>query len=122
MKNRLEEIILLAMDEMKVAVSVIDTRGTLLYYNRQSAEILDRKPDYLGTGIHSHHKNSDSNRKVDMMLAAFKEGRTEAFHYDAKPYGDPIRVTLAPLLENGEFIGCVQTVFPKKKATSDDHL
>ena len=117
-KDRFKEIILLATEYMPVAVSVIDSKGTLLYYNRRSAELLDRNPEYLGTDIHSHHKNRESNRKVDMMLDAFKAGRTDPFHYDANPYGEPIRVTLTPVFENGEFIGCVQTVSPKENPIS----
>jgi DUF438 domain-containing protein len=112
-KNQLGEIVNLAMDCMGVAVSVIDAKGTLLYYNRYSEKILDRKPEYIGTDIHSHHKNAASNQKVDSMLKAFAEGRKDPFHYEAKPYGKIISVTLSPILKNGEFIGCVQTVWPK---------
>jgi hypothetical protein len=34
---------------MGVAVTIIDTKGTLLYYNKQAAKILDRKPEQLPT-------------------------------------------------------------------------
>ena len=61
-ENQLGELINLAMDCMGVAVTIIDTKGTLLYYNRYSAKILDRKPEYIGTDIHSHHKKTDSNQ------------------------------------------------------------
>ena len=47
------------------------------------------------------------------MLKEFEEGRKEYFHYQAKPYGKIIFVTLAPIIKNGEFVGCVQTVRPK---------
>ena len=53
-KNQLGELVNLAMDCMAVAVTIIDTKGTLLYYNQYSAKILDRKPVYIGTDIHSH--------------------------------------------------------------------
>lgn len=117
LKNQLGEIANLALDCMGVAVSIIDTKGELLYYNRESAKFLDRKPEYIGTDIHSHHKKAESNKKVDRMLKEFKEGRKEPFHYEAKPYGDIIFVTLAPLIKNGEFVGCVQTVMPENAAT-----
>jgi hypothetical protein len=45
-KNKLKDLINLAMDCMGGATSIIDTKGTLLYYNQQSARILDRKPEY----------------------------------------------------------------------------
>ena len=117
LKNQLGEITNLALDCMGVAVSIIDTKGELLYYNRQSAKLLDRKPEYIGTDIHSHHKKAESNKKVDRMLTEFKQGRKEPFHYEAKPYGDIIFVTLAPLIKNGEFVGCVQTVLPENGAS-----
>ena len=55
-KTKLGELVNLAMDCLGVAVTIIDTKGTLLYYNQHSAKILDRKPEYIGTDIHSHHK------------------------------------------------------------------
>lgn len=109
-ESQLGELIQLAMDCMGVAVTIIDPKGTLLYYNQQSARILDRKPEYIGTDIHSHHKKTDSNPKLDLMLKNFKEGRKDPFHYEAKPYGKTILVTLAPILKNTKFVGCVQTV------------
>lgn len=115
-KNELRELVNLATDCMGVAVSIIDTKGTLLYYNQQAAKILDRKPEYVGTDIHSHHKRPGSNQKVDKMLKKFELGRKEPFHYEAKPYGEVIFVTLSPIIKDNEFIGCVQTVRPKNCA------
>ena len=119
-KNELEELINLAMDCMEVAVSIIDPKGTLLYYNKHSAEILDRKSKYIGTDIHSHHKKADSNKKVDLMLKEFEEGRKDPFHYEAKPYGKIIFVTLSPIIKNGEFVGCVQTVRSKNTVSENE--
>ena len=99
---------------MEVAVTIIDTKGILLYYNQYSAKLLDRRPEYIGTDIHSHHKKSASNKKVDMMLKDFEEEKRESFHYEAKPYGEVILVTLSPIIKYGEFIGCVHIVTPKK--------
>jgi transcriptional regulator with PAS, ATPase and Fis domain len=112
-KKQMKEMVLLAMDSMDVAVSIIDAKGTLLYYNRASKGILDRKPEYIGTNVHSHHKKTKSNATLDGMLKRFKERRTEPFHYEAKPYGKAILVTLSPIIKDGEFVGCVQTVRPK---------
>ena len=109
-----EYLMKLAMECMGVAVTIIDTEGTLLYYNMQAAKILDRKPEYIGQDVHSHHKKAASNRKLDLMLQDFRKGRTEPFHYQAKPYGKTILVTLSPILENGKFVGCIQSVLLKK--------
>ena len=109
-KMQLLELVNLAVDCMGVAVTIIDTKGKLLYYNRYSAKILDRKPEYIGTDIHSHHKKLDTNKKVDLMLEEFAKGRKDPFHYEAKPYGETIFVTLSPIIKDEEFVGCVQTV------------
>ena len=118
--KQLRELVNLAMDCMGVAVTIIDAKGTLLYYNRHSAEILDRKPEYIGTDIHSHHKEADSNKKVDLMLKEFEEGRKDPFYYEAKPYGKIIFVTLSPIIKNGEFVGCVQTVRLKNAVSENE--
>jgi len=116
--TKLKELISLAMEFMGVAVTIIDTKGTLLYYNKQAAKILDRKPEYIGKDIHSHHKKATSNKQFDLMLHDFQKGRTEPFHYEAKPYGKTILVTLSPILEDGKFIGCTQSVQPKEDTES----
>jgi sensor histidine kinase regulating citrate/malate metabolism len=117
--KKLTELIGLAMEGMGVAVTIIDTKGTLLYYNKQAAKILDRKPEYIGKDVHSHHKKATSNKKFDQMLHDFQKGRTEPFHYEAKPYGKTILVTLSPILEDGKFIGCTQSVRLKKDIESE---
>ena len=119
-KRQLDEIINLAMDCMGVAVTIIDTNGTLLYYNPHSTKILDRKPEYIGTDIHSHHKKANSNHKVDRMFKEFEAGRRDPFHYEAKPYGEIIFVTLSPIIKNGEFVGCVQTVRPENTVSEHE--
>ncbi len=116
--KKLKELISLAVECMGVAVTIIDTKGTVLYYNRQAAKILDRKPEYIGEDLHSHHKKATSNKKVDMMLQDFQNGRTEPFHYEDRPYGKTILVTLSPILENGKFIGCTQSVQLKEDTES----
>ena len=106
------------MDSMGVAVTIIDTKGTLLYYNKQAAKILDRKPEYIGTDVHTHHTKGTSNKKFDLMLQDFHKGRTEPFHYEAKPYDKIILVTLAPIFNEGKFIDCTQSVQLKEDIES----
>ena len=98
-ENSLAEMIHLAMDCMGVAATIIDPKGTLLYYNRQAERILDRKPAYVGADVQSHHKKADSSQKFDRMLKSFKEGRRDPFYYEAKPYGETICVTVAPIIK-----------------------
>jgi DUF438 domain-containing protein len=111
--NPLSELAYLALDRLDLAVSIIDADGTLLFYNRHSAKILNRKPEHIGTDIHTHHQ-PPANEKLDRMLREFKNGRTEPFHYEARPYGKVISVTLTPLIKSGELLGCIQTVRPKE--------
>ena len=114
-ENQLEELENLALEFMGVAVTIIDMKGTVLYYNNHAAKILDRKPEYIGKNAHSHHKKAATNKKFDFMLKAFKEGRTEPFHYEAKPYRKVIIVTLSPIIKDRQFVGCVQCVQLKEE-------
>lgn len=111
----LEELVPVALDCLGVAVSIIDPKGKLLYYNQHAGRVIDRKPEYIGNDIHTHHKKAATNKKLDSMIQAFREGRKEPFRYEAKPYGTPIFVTVAPILKDGKFLGCVQTVVLKEE-------
>lgn len=117
--KELKELISLAMESMGVAVTIIDTKGTLLYYNKQAAKILDRKPEYIGKDVYSHHMKPTSSEKLESMIQNFKKGRTDPFHYEAKPYGRTILVTLSPILKDGKFIGCTQSVRLKVNTESE---
>jgi hypothetical protein len=109
-KIKLDELIILAMDCLEVGVTIFDLQGTLLYYNDYSTKVLDRKPEYIGTDIHRHHKKPTTNEKFDLMLQKFSEGRTEPFHYEAKPYGQVILATLSPIRKAGKLVGFVHYV------------
>lgn len=117
-EKEMKELINLAMDCLGVAVTIIDTKGTLLYYNKQAVKILDRKPEYIGNDVYSHHKKTTSSEKLESMIQDFQKGRTEPFNYEAKPYGKTIFVTLSPILENDKFIGCAQSVQLKEDIES----
>ena len=116
----MQELVNLAMECMGVGVTVIDPKGTLLYYNQHAAKILDRKPEHIGSDIHSHHRKATSNEKLDLMLQEFDKGRTEPFRYEAKPYGEVLFVTLSPIRKDGEFVGCVQSVLLRKNVALEE--
>jgi len=111
--KHLEKMIHHAMDLMGVAVTIIDPEGRPVYYNRHAEKILDRKPEYIGEDLRTHHKKPASNDRFDAMMLAFEQGRSESFHYEASPYDKVILVTLSPIHVDGEFIGCVQSVMLK---------
>jgi sensor histidine kinase regulating citrate/malate metabolism len=109
-KIPLDELISLAMNCLEVGVTILDPQGTLLYYNSYATKVLDRKPEYIGTDIHHHHRQPGTNKRFDSMLQQFSEGRKEPFYYEAKPYGQVILVTLAPIRKAEKFLGCVHCV------------
>ena len=49
------------------------------------------------------------------MLQELKKGRVEPFRYEARPYGEVILVTLSPIIKEGEFVGCIQSVLLKEE-------
>ncbi len=111
----MKELINNAMDCLGVAVTIIDPKGIILYYNNHAAKILDRKSDYIGCEVYNYHKKSASNDKIKSMITKFKNGRIAPFKYEAKPYGKSIFVTVSPILSDDKFIGCVQSVILKEE-------
>ena len=104
----------LIIDKIPVAITVIDLGGHILFYNDYSSQVLDRKPEYLGTDIRDCHQKPETNARIDTMLNEFKAGRREAFYYEAFRYGKNIAVTLSPFELDGQLIGCIQSVTIKK--------
>jgi DUF438 domain-containing protein len=104
----------LILDQIPVAITGIDLEGNILFYNDYSSQVLDRKPEYLGTDIRSCHQKPETNEKIDRMLNEFQAGRREDFYYEAFRYGKNIAVTLSPFEVDGQLIGCIQSVIIKK--------
>ena len=106
--------ILQILDKIPVAITVIDLEGNILFYNQYSSQVLDRKPEYLGTDIRSCHQKPETNDRIDGMLAEFRAGRRDDFYYEAFRYGKDIAVTLLPFEVDDKLIGCIQSVTIKK--------
>ena len=104
----------LILDKIPVAITIIDLQGNILLYNEYSSQVLDRKPEYLGTDIRNCHQKPQTNARIDDMLNAFKAGRREEFYYEAFRYEKNICVTLAPFEVDGKLIGCIQSVTIKR--------
>ena len=85
----------------------------MLYYNEYGAQILDRKPEYLGRDVNLCHEKQESRERIDHMLEAFKAGRRQEFYYEADRYGKRIAVTLSPFEVKGRLVACIQTVTVK---------
>lgn len=114
-KIDLNDLVNLAMDHMGVAITIIDADAKMLYYNNYAEMILDRKPEYIGNEVYSHHQKVASSQKLSSMMQSFQKGRTDPFYYEANPYGKPILVTLSPINRNGKFIGCTQSAQLKEE-------
>ena len=108
-----------AMDCVGVAVTVLDSKGVLHYYNTHAAEVLGRKPEYIGTKVYEYHKKPTCNEKIKSMINDFQNGRTAPFRYKATSYEKHIFVTVSPIFEEGIFRGCVQSVVLEDEVKSE---
>jgi PAS domain S-box-containing protein len=106
----LSEISPFLLDNIPIALTVIDSDGRILYFNRHSTRILDRKPEYLGRDVRACHLKPESIAKIDLMLEEFKNGRQEKFEYEIVRNGRRMAVTFLPLMLENKGIGCIQTV------------
>lgn len=96
------------LNALAVAVTITDLTGAILFYNDCAPGILDRKPEYIGRDIRACHKNPESIRKIDSMLAEFQQGRKEPFSYSAERNGARLVVTFSPFYIEGAFAGLIQ--------------
>lgn len=106
----LSEISPFLLDNIPTAVTVIDSEGRILYFNRYSTRILDRKPEYIGRDVRSCHLKPESIAKIDFMLEEFKNGRQEKFEYETVRNSRRMSVTFLPLRLENKGIVCIQTV------------
>jgi DUF438 domain-containing protein len=110
--GRMSPIIL---DALPVAVTITDLEGCILYFNKYSEQILDRKPEYLGRDIRRCHNETDSISKIDNILAEFKSDGCPEFYYEASREGTDFAVTVRPLKKEGQVLGCIHSVVIIKK-------
>ncbi len=99
-----------ALENLPVGVTLVDPEGIMLYFNRRAAEILDRKPEYIGRDIRACHKEKRSNDKIDRILNEFRSGGTEPHSWRLERAGRYFNVTFTPLRKDGELIGALHTV------------
>ena len=102
------------LDQLPAAVSVLDLDANLVYYSENAPNFVNRKPEFLGQDIRNCHKRQASNERIDAMIEGFKAGKREPITYTAKPYGEPLRITVVPFIVNGTLIGCIQHVVKKE--------
>lgn len=100
----------LAVDQMAVALTVIDLEARIVFFNDFATRILDRKPEYIGMDIRECHKVQASNDKIDKILDSYKNGSTEQHTWQLPRDGNLFAVRVAPLIMDGKPQGLVHTV------------
>jgi len=104
----------MVLDQIPVGVTVTDLDGRILYYNEYSAQIVDRKPGYIGEDIRSCHKKAKSIEKIDRIFQEFKDGRRQDFYYESVRNGKTLGVTVLPYKADGQMIGFIHSFVIKR--------
>jgi DUF438 domain-containing protein len=99
-----------AIDRVPLAITLLSPDGEIVLYNEESAKILDRKPEYIGTNVRDCHRKVESIQTIDTMLEDFAGGKTEPYYYESDEPDRTLCVTIVPLRSNGELLGFLQTV------------
>ena len=101
------------LDQIPVGITVTDLDGKILYYNEYSAQIVDRKPEYIGMDIRSCHKKPESIEKIDMIFSEMKDGKRETYYYESKRKDKILCVTISPYEQLGKLIGFIHSIVVK---------
>ena len=101
------------LDQIPVGITVTDLDGIILYYNEFCAQIVDRKPEYIGMDIRTCHKKPESIVKIDTILSEIKDGKLEKYQYESKRKDKVLSVTISPYKQLGKLIGFIQSIVIK---------
>ena len=97
------------LDQLPVAVTVLDREGIIKYYNEHAPQVVDRKPEYLGRDIREFHQPA-SNAKMERIFAAYAQGGREEYCWRLKRGDKEFMVRVRPWLVDGQWAGLVHTV------------
>ena len=98
------------LDAAAAGVTIIDPKGTIVYYNDQAANLSDRKPEYIGRHIGFCH-NDRSNELLAGYMNQLASGKTDSLTWRARRQDREIEVTFRPLRRGGELVGYVHTMY-----------
>jgi PAS domain S-box-containing protein len=101
------------LDQVPVGITVTDIDGRILYYNEYCAQIVDRKPEYIGTDIRSCHKKPESIAKIDTILSEIREGKRKDYCYESKRKDKILCVTISSYKCSSKLIGFIQSIVVK---------
>ena len=101
------------LNQIPIGITVTDLDGRILYYNEYSAQIVDRKPEYIGMDIRSCHIKSESIHKIDIILSEIRDGKRKNYYYETNRKEKMLCVTISPYEMNGKLIGFIQRIVIK---------
>ncbi len=97
------------LHQVPVAITVLDQKGRIVFYNRHAPRILDRRPQYRGQDVRRFHQ-PDSAAKIESFLQTYARGGRQEFAYQVQREGMRFAVRVAPWLEDDRCLGLIQTV------------
>jgi DUF438 domain-containing protein len=97
------------LDQLPVAVTLLDRQGIIKFYNQYAPTVLDRKPEYVGRDIREFHQPV-SNAKLDRIFAAYGQGGREEYCWRLQRGDKEFMVRVRPWLAEGQWAGLVHTV------------
>lgn len=100
------------LDEISVALTYVNSEGTILYRNRSAAERPTPGPRDVGRNIRGCHALPESLGMIERIFNDFKTGRKAPHHYVSQRLKNKELVTMIPIFKNDHFEGCLSVVHP----------
>jgi DUF438 domain-containing protein len=100
------------LDEIPIALTYVDSGGTILYRNRAAAERPSPRPRDVGTNIQDCHARPESAKGIERIFNDFINGRKKPHHYVSDRLGFKELVMLIPIFKENRFEGCLSVIHP----------
>jgi DUF438 domain-containing protein len=101
------------LDEIPVGLTYIDKNGIILYRNKTAAQRpLPKGTREIGAHIKDCHAFPKSLEQIEKIFNDFKNGRKTPHHYISQRTDFKELVTLTPMFEKDQFVGCFSTIHP----------
>ena len=98
----------MVLENIPAGITVIDSKGRILYYNAYCSRFVDRKPEYIGKDIRFCHRKPESIEKIEGILSELNEGKIKEFYYETERGGSKLGVTVSRFYVGGKQIGFIQ--------------
>ncbi len=101
------------LDEIPVGLTYVSPEGIILYRNKTAAQRpLPKGTRELGAHIKDCHAFPKSLELIEKIFNDFKNGRKTPHHYISQRTDLKELVTLTPIFEKDQFVGCFSTIHP----------